>query len=268
MQRGAAAARGHAASGHAGAAQCVILAGGLATRMRPRTEVVPKILLAVAGRPFVEHQLEWLARHGVTEVVLSIGYLGEMVRDHVRDGARFGLAVSYVDEGAELRGTAGALRLALSRGALEEAFLVTYGGLVFLPIDFGAVWGSFRADGQPALMTVFRNEGRWDTSNVVFERRAEGDEGAGDEGRVILYDKRRRTRPAADFTYIDYGLLALERRVIEQEVPADGTADLAELLHALSLRAELAGLEVHERFHEIGSPEGLEELETWIASRP
>ena len=242
--------------------QCVILAGGLATRMRPRTEVLPKILLPVAGRPFVEHQLEWLARHGVTRVILSIGYLGELVRDHVRDGARFGLAVSYVDEGAELRGTAGALRLALSRGALEEAFLVTYGDS-FLPIDFGAVWGSFRAAGQPALMTVFRNEGRWDTSNVIFERT-----GDGDEGRVVLYDKRRQTRPAADFTYIDYGLLALERRVIEREVPAAGKADLAELLHALSRRDQLAGLEVHERFHEIGSPEGLAELETWIAARP
>jgi NDP-sugar pyrophosphorylase family protein len=242
--------------------QCVILAGGLATRMRPRTEVSPKILLPVAGRPFVEHQLEWLARHGVTRVVLSIGYLGQAVRDHVGDGARFGLGVSYVDEGAELRGTAGALRLALSRGALEESFLVTYGDS-FLPIDFGAVWGSFRAAGQPALMTVFHNEGRWDTSNVIFQPSRD----ASDAGRVVLYDKRRQTRPAADFTYIDYGLLALERRVIEQEVPALGKADLAELLHALSLRAQLAGLEVHERFHEIGSPEGLEELETWLASR-
>ena len=148
--------------------QCVILAGGLATRMRPLTDVMPKALLSVAGRPFVDHQLEHLARHGVTDVVLSIGHRGDMLRDHVGDGARFGLRVAYVDEGADLRGTAGALRLALSRGALAEAFLVTYGD-AFLPIDFGAVFEAFRRAGQPALMTVFRNEGRWDTSNVVFE---------------------------------------------------------------------------------------------------
>ena len=240
--------------------QCVILAGGLATRMRPLTDVRPKALLPVAGRPFIDHQLEWLARHGVTHVVLSIGYKGGMLRDHVGDGAHFGLAVAYVDEGENLRGTAGALRLALARGVLEEAFLVTYGDS-FLPIDFGAVFRAFRAAGQPALMTVFRNEGRWDTSNVIYEI------SSGDAGRVVLYDKRRQTRPAADFAYIDYGLLALERRIVEDEVPAEGKADLAEVFHALSLRSRLAGFEVHERFHEIGSPEGLEEIETWIAAR-
>jgi N-acetyl-alpha-D-muramate 1-phosphate uridylyltransferase len=241
--------------------QCVILAGGLATRMRPITETVPKALISVAGRPFIDHQLEWLVRHNVARVLLSIGYRGEMLRAQVGDGARYGLAVSYVDEGVNLRGTAGALRLALEQGALEDAFLVTYGDS-FLPIDFGDVWTRFRSSGQPALMTVFRNEGRWDTSNVIFEPDADGA-----SGRVALYDKRRETRPAEDFAYIDYGLTALERRLVESEVPATGKADLAELFHALSVRGQLAGLEVRERFHEIGSPEGLAELETWIAAR-
>src|SRR6266436_4647056 len=129
--------------------QCVILAGGLATRMRPLTDALPKALLPVAGRPFVDHQLEWLARHAVTNVVLSIGYRGEMLRAHVGDGARHGLRVA-----------SGALRLAHARGVLEEAFLVTYGDS-FLPVDFGAVWAAFRNSAKPALMTVFRNEGRW-----------------------------------------------------------------------------------------------------------
>jgi NDP-sugar pyrophosphorylase family protein len=234
--------------------------------MRPLTDVMPKALLPVAGVPFIDHQLAHLAATGVTDVVLSIGYRGEMLRDHVGDGARFGLRVAYVDEGAELRGTAGALRLALARGALDEAFLVTYGDS-YLPVDFGAVWGEFRRAARPALMTVFRNEGLWDTSNVIFEREA----GAplvdgGWPGRVVLYDKRRQTRPAADFALIDYGLSALERGVVEREVPAEGKADLAELFFALSRRGELAGLEIPERFHEIGSPEGLQELETWLAT--
>jgi MurNAc alpha-1-phosphate uridylyltransferase len=234
--------------------QCVILAGGLATRMRPLTEAIPKALIPVAGAPFIDHQLAWLARHGVTQVVLSIGYRGDMLRAHVGDGARFGLAVRYVDEGTNLRGTAGALRLALEQGALEEGFLVTYGDS-FLPVDFAAVWQAFRASGQPALMTVFRNDDRWDTSNVIFDGRL-----------VTLYDKRRRTRPAADFTFIDYGLSALERRVVEEEVPADGKADLAELFFALSRLGMLAGLEVTERFYEIGSPAGLEDFSRWISA--
>jgi NDP-sugar pyrophosphorylase family protein len=241
--------------------QCIILAGGLATRMRPLTDDLPKALLPVAGRPFVDHQLDWLARHGVARVVLSIGYRGEMLRAYVGDGARFGLEVAYVDEGTNLRGTAGALRLALAQGVLEDAFLVTYGDS-FLPVDFGAVGAAFRRSGRPALMTVFRNEGRWDTSNAIF-----APAGDGPDGQVVLYDKRRATRPAQDFAFIDYGLSALERRLVETDVPATGKADLADLFHAVSLRGELAGLEIRDRFHEIGSPEGLEELTRWIMAR-
>jgi NDP-sugar pyrophosphorylase family protein len=160
-----------------------------------------------------------------------------------------------VDEGEQLRGTAGAVRLALDEGALEESFLVTYGDS-FLPIDFGTVFSAFQASGKPALMTVFRNDGRWDTSNVIFDGRL-----------VTLYDKQRRTRPAADFAFIDYGLSALARRLVADEIPAEGTADLATLFHALSVRGELAGFEAAQRFYEIGSPAGLEDFETWVRDK-
>jgi NDP-sugar pyrophosphorylase family protein len=236
--------------------QCVILAGGLATRMRPLTEQIPKALIPVEGTPFIDHQLAWLAAHGVDEVVLSIGYRGDMLRAHVGDGARHGLAARYVDEGTNLRGTAGALRLALDEGALRESFLLTYGDS-FLPVDFGDVFATFERVGTPALMTVFRNEGRWDTSNVIFDGRM-----------VTLYDKQRRARPADEFTFIDYGLLALERRVIADAIPSGAKADLAGLLYDLSLRGALAGLEVHERFYEIGSPVGLEDFAGWLRRRP
>jgi NDP-sugar pyrophosphorylase family protein len=236
--------------------QCVILAGGRATRMRPLTETIPKALIPVAGRPFLEHQLGWLAGHGVTDILLSVGYRGDAIRAYVEGvggaGARHGLRVRLVDEGERLRGTAGALRLALDEGALEESFLVTYGDS-FLPIDFGAVFEAFVATGKPALMTVFRNDGRWDASNVIFDGRL-----------VTLYDKQRATRPAADFAFIDYGLSALSREVIAHEVPGGGTADLAGLFNALSVRGELAGFEVSQRFYEIGSPAGLKDFEGWL----
>jgi histidinol-phosphate phosphatase family protein len=235
--------------------QCVILAGGLATRLRPLTSTLAKALIPAAGVPFIEHQLRWLGGHGVTEVVLCIGHGGERLRDHVGDGARFGLPVRYVDEGQDLRGTAGALRLALDRGALADSFLLTYGDS-FLPVDFGAVWRSFREAGRPALMTVFENRGRWDTSNVIF-----------DGQRVTLYDKHHRTRPPADFSYIDYGLSALDRRLVADQIPAQGKADLADLFLALSQRGDLGGFEVHERFYEIGSPAGLREFRDWMARR-
>ena len=235
--------------------QCVILAGGMATRMRPLTDAIPKALIPAEGKPFVDHQLGWLAAHGVTDVVLSIGYRGDLLRDHVGDGGRFGVSVRYVDEGTELRGTAGALRLAFAEGVLEESFLVTYGDS-FLPVDFAAVYAEFVRAAKPALMTVYRNHGQWDSSNVIFEN-----------GSIVLYDKHHRVRPAADFPFIDYGLMAFARRTVADEIPAVGKADLADLLHALSLRGELAGMEVGERFYEIGSLAGLEDFARWLRAR-
>jgi NDP-sugar pyrophosphorylase family protein len=234
--------------------QCVILAGGLGTRMRPRTETLPKSLLEVRGKPFVDHQLAWLAAHGVSEVLLSVGHLGEQLEAHVGDGSRYGVAVAYVNEGATLRGTAGALALAAERGALAEEFLLTYGDS-YLPIDFGAVANAFQRSGKPALMTVFHNEGRWDTSNVVFDAATE---------TIALYDKSRTRRPASDYRYIDYGLSALRREVIEREVPRGTKYDLADVFRPLSERGELAGYLVRERFYEIGSPSGLADLEALL----
>ena len=235
--------------------QCVVLAGGLGTRIRAYTEQIPKALIPVEGTPFIDLQLAWMASHGVTEVVMSIGYKGELLQHHVGDGARFGIPIRYVDEGTELRGTGGALRFALERGALAETFLVTYGDS-FLPIDFGALGNAFFAAKKPAAMTVLKNGGRWDTSNVVFE-----------DGRLVVYDKKRRDRPTSEYQYIDYGVSVLARSVIEAHVPEQGAYDLADLFYDLSLRGELTGIEVFERFYEVGSPAGLKDFSEWVAAQ-
>lgn len=237
--------------------QCVVLAGGLGTRMRAFTEQIPKALIPVDGIAFIDLQLAWMASHGVTEVVLSIGYRGDLLRNHVGDGERFGIPIRYVDEGTELRGTGGALRFALEQQALAETFLVTYGDS-FLPIDFAALGVSYseNAAKQPAAMTVLHNGGRWDTSNVVFEN-----------GRLVLYDKKRADRPASDYQYIDYGVSVLARSLIVDCVPETGRYDLADLFHTLSVRGELAGIEVFERFYEVGSPAGLRDFSEWVAAQ-
>ena len=229
--------------------QCVILAGGLGTRMRDVSGAEPKALLQVGGRPFIDHQLDLLARGGVEQVVICIGYGGAEVRSHVADGDAFGLEVRYVDEGDALRGTAGALRLALDEGALAAAFGVLYGDS-YLPIELQPVWDAFQASPLPALMTVLRNDDRWDTSNAMVE-----------DGRVVLYDKRGADPTAVERRWIDYGLSVLEARLIADRVPEAAVADLADLYHELSLAGQLAAFEVDERFYEVGSPEGLADLE-------
>jgi prepilin-type processing-associated H-X9-DG protein len=238
------------------ALQCVILAGGLGTRMRPLTETMPKALLPVLGVPFADWQLRHLAAQGVDRVVYSIGYRGEMLRDHVGDGSRCGVRVTWVDEGTRLRGTGGALRLALDQGALEHAFFVLYGDS-YLPASMAEVERAWRASGAPALMTVMRNEGRWDTSNVVFA-----------DGRVALYDKSRPASRRAEMRWIDYGLSILTRQVIDDGIEAGAQADLAGLLRDLSRAGRLAGLEVAERFYEAGSAEGLRDLEAYLSATP
>jgi NDP-sugar pyrophosphorylase family protein len=236
--------------------QCVIVAGGLGTRMRTLTGAdLPKALLPVHGRPFVDHQLELLVARGVENVVFCIGHGGSALRDHVADGAAFGLGVRYVDEGDDLRGTAGALRLALDAGVLDEDFAVLYGDS-YLPIELEPVWRAFRAAGLPALMTVYRNENRWEPSNTVLAA-----------GRVVLYDKQRTHARSAESRWIDYGLSVLRAELVEQRVPPAQVADLADLFHVLSLEGKLAGLEVEERFYEVGSPQGLADLESYLASQ-
>jgi NDP-sugar pyrophosphorylase family protein len=236
--------------------QCVILAGGLGTRMRPLTETAPKTLIPVADTPFAHYQLGWLARHGVTEVVYSIGFLGDRIRAYVGDGQRWGLRVSYVEDGDELRGTGGALRRAHDAGVLKDWFLVLYGDS-FLPIDFRTVGDAFRAQRCPALMTVYRNQGRYDLGNVRFE-----------DGVLRLYQKPRKGELLPYMDYIDYGLSALKAQLVAEYIPAGRKVDLADVYHVLSLEGQLAGLEVRQRFYEIGSPAGLSDFEAWTAANP
>jgi NDP-sugar pyrophosphorylase family protein len=233
--------------------QVVVLAGGLGTRMRSLTGDRPKALVEVAGRPFVDHQLAWLAQEGVREVVLCVGYRGDLLREFVDDGGRWGLEVAYVDEGSDLRGTGGALRLAHEAGALAASFAVLYGDS-YLPIALPPVWAAFRASGLPALMTVFRNRDRWDASNARYA-----------DGRVTLYSKRGD--PATGLEWIDYGLSVLSASVVAERISPGGSTDLADVFHDLSRAGHLAGYEVAERFYEVGSPEGLRELEAYLAGR-
>jgi NDP-sugar pyrophosphorylase family protein len=235
--------------------QCAILAGGLGTRMLPATETVPKALLPVLGTPFVDWQLDLLASRGVRRVVCCVGHLGNLLVEHVGDGSRHGLEVRWADEGARRLGTAGALRLAVDLGLLDEAFLVLYGDS-YLPIDPGPVEEAWRRSGLPALMTVLRNDDRWDRSNCVYR-----------DGRVVLYDKGRPVERRGEMAWIDYGLSVFTRASITRSVPSGAVADLADVQRALSLDGRLAGCEVHQRFYEAGSPAGLRELEEHLRAR-
>ena len=225
-----------------------ILAGGRATRLGPMSAAMPKALVPIAGEPFIAHQLRLVRREGILRIVLCVGHLGEMVRDFVGDGRRFDLEVAYSFDGERLLGTGGALRRALP--LLGETFFVLYGD-TYLDIAFEPVLLAFRRSGAPALMTVLRNEGRWDTSNVQFEN-----------GRVLRYDKRSRS---PDMRFIDYGLTITEAAVLAG--PDEVGFDLVEPYGRLAEEGRLAGYEITRRFYEIGTYAGMAETDAYLRRR-
>ena len=227
----------------------VILAGGLATRLRPLTEKIPKALAEVAGRPFLEHQIELLKSNSIAEVILCVGYLGEMIKERYGGGETLGVKIRYSFDGPKLLGTGGAIKKALA--FLPDAFFVLYGDS-YLPVDYQAVAAAFQEADQPALMTVYANSDAWDTSNVWF-----------DNAKIRLYSKREKL---PEMRYIDYGLMICTRQIFDDSAN-DVPFDLADTLEDLSRTGQLAGYEVKQRFYEIGSPAGLAELDQFLSDR-
>jgi len=224
-----------------------ILAGGLATRLGSVTATRPKSLVDVASRPFAEHQIELLERNGMSEIVFLVGHLGSMIRDVIGDGSRWNVRIRYVFEETRLLGTGGAIRHALS--LLGERFFVLYGDS-YLECDYAAIERAFVSSACDGLMTVYPNDNRWDRSNVQYEH-----------GRILAYDK---THVTPVMRHIDYGLSAFRAAAFEPY--ADGAAfDLVETYQRLLAAGSLAAFEVPARFHEIGSPEGLEEMRAYLS---
>lgn len=221
---------------------CAILAGGLGTRLFPVTERIPKALVEVAGIPFITHQLRLLRSHGIDRVVLCIGHLGSKIQEYLQYNPEPGMHIAYSIDGPALRGTAGALLEALH--LLGDRFFVVYGDS-YLPCDYQEVDSAHRESGKEALMTVFRNDGLWERSNVEFAT-----------GQILAYDKKERNER---MRHVDYGLGVFDRSAFRR-VPADTVFDLASLYQMLLADRQLAAFEVAERFYEIGSVQGLADL--------
>ena len=227
-----------------------LLAGGLATRLRPITQTIPKALVELAGKSFIDHQLALLHRNGIRKVIMCLGHLGEQVEQHLGDGSRLGMELKYSYDGEKLMGTGGALRRAAQR--LGDVFWVMYGDS-YMDIDYRAVLADFANKPEAmGLMTVLRNDNQWDRSNVVFR-----------DGELVRYDKRAQT---PDMQYIDYGVAILRREALLR-VPENEPYDLANLYSQLVAEGQMAGHEVTNRFYEIGTPAALEEARQYLEQK-
>lgn len=229
--------------------QCLVLAGGLGTRMGRRTADRPKAMLPVAGQPFIRHQLRLLRERGVDDIVICIGYRGEIIEDEVARNCPDGMSVRCSSDGDRLLGTAGAVRLAVENGLAADRFMVLYGDS-YLRVDYADVWRSFDGSKHHGLMTVWRNDDTLETSNASVR-----------DGRVVGYHKGTDGTRHPSLNYIDYGLGILTADAVLSLVPTEAPHDLATLYETLATRGQLQAYEVDHRFHEIGSESGLVELD-------
>lgn len=212
-----------------------ILCGGLGTRLRPVTAIVPKSLVEVANKPFIDWQLELLADQGIEHVVLCIGYLSEQIKGHVGTGRRFGLEIEYLCDRPELLGTAGAIRNALP--LLGSQFGVLYGD-VYPLYDVTKAYRVFQyRDADADAMMVVRCPGR---RNVTYEG-----------GMIYAYGRGEHG---------DAGFSLFASSVFERYT--DGS--LTKVFEDLAEDRRLAGYEVTEPVYEVGSFEGLAAFKQYV----
>ncbi len=215
-----------------------ILAGGLGTRLGKKALNKAKVLIDVAGKPFISRQLNYLSDQGIKDIVICIGHLGNQIKNYIGNGSKYNLNVSYSDDSDRLLGTGGSIKKACQ--ILGEHFFILYGDS-FLPVNFSLIEKAYFQEKKPALMTVLKNKGRWDKSNAYFK------------DKCVKYNKKK---PQKNMDYIDYGL-NIVRNSIFSDFPSNEVFDLADVFENLSNKSLLAGFEIYDRFYEIGSINGL-----------
>ena len=222
----------------------VILAGGLATRLRPLTEKIPKSMLIIDDKPFVYYQLKLFEISGVKQVHFCLGFLGEIVEEYIKENFAESFILSFSYDKDPLLGTGGAIVNAFS--FLPETFFITYGDS-YLDINYKDVYITYmdKRDENIGLMTVFRNSGKWDESNVIFTN-----------DMIELYSKKNKT---SLMNYIDFGLGILSKCHFSKKI-AGNNFDLSEIYETLSIKKKLYGFEVFNRFYEVGSFSGIDDF--------
>jgi NDP-sugar pyrophosphorylase family protein len=229
--------------------QCVIMAGGLGTRMSRFTKEIPKALIPVSGQPFIRRQLHNLSSQGISHVIISTGYLGDQIETEVRENCPKGMTVTCVSDGPVLLGTGGSLRRILDLHLLDDVFLYTYGDS-YLTVDHLKVAETYDAAVAAALMTVCENSGGHETGNAIVK-----------DGMVTLYQKKTDD---ADMKWIDYGLSVISSNALSSYIAPGETSDIALMFEKLSIENRLQAFISSERYFEIGSMTGLLELEKHI----
>ena len=223
-----------------------ILAGGFATRLGSLTHEIPKCMLEINGRPFVDWQLDLLVKNGYSDFVFCISYKSDIVQKYLGNGKARGIKIQYSFDGAMQLGTGGAVKKALP--ILGDKFGVIYGDS-YLPINYLAAEQEFLTSMPQALMTVYENQNQIEESNVEFIN-----------GKLINYEKGAKNQ---NMQHIDYGITFFSE-IAFRPWSDQATFDLSKVCHQLAIHGSLGGFEVSERFYEIGSVQGIQEFSEYL----
>lgn len=223
--------------------QSVIVAGGLGTRLRPITYEVPKSMVRVNGKPFLEHQIQRLESGGIKTLLLCIGYLGEQIREYFGDGSRFGVNIKYSVEEKPL-GTGGALKNAEKE--LEKEFILLNGDTV-TQVDYKKLMEIHKSSGKTGLVLLYDNSERIAANNISL----------GKDGLVTAYSKKS----SIGMTHVDAGVYVFNKKVLSL-IPKNRKVSLeAEIFPKLIKQKELLGCKTKQRFYDMGTPERLKKME-------
>lgn len=235
--------------------QAVILAGGLGTRMRPVTETIPKPMIAVAGKPFLEHQLELLRRAGIGRALLLVAYLGEQIQRYFGDGSKTGCGISYSFEPSPL-GTGGALKNAEAQ--LQDAFVLVNGD-TYLAIDYLALVRRFSELNCAALIVAYEKRGA--ALEDIPANQVPNNLAVGRDDLVTAY----RKRDPGGLSHIDAGVIVLKKEILAA-LPAGQKCSLEEEIYPhLIAQGQMRAWATSEPFYDMGSPAGLAALEEKLA---
>ena len=233
--------------------QAVILTGGRGERLRPLTDNIPKPMVLVAGKPFLEHLIVLLKENGIKKFLFLAGYLGNKIEEYFEDGSKWGIKIDYSFE-KEFLGTGGALRLA--RNKLERNFFLLFGDS-YLPIDYKKMADEFMQSKKKAALAVYDNSDDTDVPlNIMLHRTK----------KIVAVYNKRKNNPAS-FNYCDAGVIAIDRQVVGL-IEGKTAISFEESIYPCLITEEELGYYIAEnRFYDIGTIERLKIFERYILER-
>ena len=224
--------------------EAIILSGGKGTRVKKYTKKIPKCLIEINGKPFLYHQLEYLKKNNIKNVIVSVNYLGGKISSYLKKNIDF-INTKIVNDGKRPLGTGGAIIKSLR--FLKKNFYIIYGDSY---LNFNLK--KLAKKKNLATMAIFRNNNKYDKSNIELKKLGK-----------IFYHKNNENKK---LKYIDYGVSYVNKRIFK-EIKKNIKFNLPDFFDEISKRNMLSGYKVIKRFYEIGSYNGIKDLKNYLKKK-